>query len=114
MPIAYSDLPATGGFDLYIVDANNSQGEPVVSKYGTDQLLMIRSKKDPSLEAAICFSNGVPLGSGDTADNNIPHGSLAINVDKTTGTNDALLYGKTVEGVAGTEKWAPFTNEADA
>jgi len=118
MPIAYTAVqPASKGFDLYIVDANLSQGEDVVAKYGTDQLLMIRSKKDPTKEVALCFTYGKPLGSADTATNNIPRASLAFNV-KATGSeacaNDKAHYAKTVEGVAGTEKWAPITNGEDA
>lgn len=115
MPIAYTAvLPATGGFDLYIVDANSSQGEDVVAKYGTDQLLMIRSKKQPGLEVALCFSNGVPLGSNDTASIGIPRASLAFDINSATIANDAAHYSKTVQGAENTEKWAPITNEADA
>jgi len=115
MPIAYTAVqPASGGFDLYIVDANLSQGEDVVAKYGTDQLLMIRSKKDPTKEVALCFSNGVPLGTNDTATNNIPRASLAFNIDVDTIAQNTALYSKTTEGVAGTEKWAPVSNGSPA
>jgi len=118
MPIAYTAVqPASKGFDLYLVDANISQGEDVVKKYGTDQLMMIRSKKDPTKEVAICFTNGTPTGAADTATNNIPRASLAFNI-KASGdgacANDKAHYAKTVEGVAATEKWAPVTNGEDA
>jgi len=78
---------------------------------------MIRSKKDPSKEVALCFTYGKPLGSADTATNNIPRASLAFNVlgsGDDACANKKAHYAKTVEGVAGTEKWAPITNEADA
>lgn len=120
MPIAYTAVqPATSGFDLYIVDANSSQGEDVVAKYGTDQLLMIRSKKQPGLEVALCFTNGTPTGTNDTSTVQIPRCSLAFNIKATSGdsthcANDRAQFSKTVQGAAGTEKWAPVTNENDA
>lgn len=98
------------GPTVYIIDANTSAGEDLLTAYGFQNCIIYRFK-DCDLnvsEVLKIFGTGGPHDD-DTYDD-APRGSEYTDVD---GSNDSVLFLRTAAAGQGAN-WAPVTNEADA
>ncbi len=105
-----------GGPAVAVIDAINAgPNEDILGTYGYRNAVILRSIKDSDWtpgtgsEVHLILGKGAPHSTTDC--DGAPSASLYFNKD---GVNDQTHYAKTIIGAAGTEKWAPVTNEADA